>query len=84
MQKQVTRDSLLVAGVANLKEFGYSAVTKENILTDYLYASFFEGMLKDNKGIAPNIDKAIDGLMKECNKTIARGIKDPPKARGKK
>lgn len=81
--KEVTRDSLLVAGVVNLKEFGYPTVNKENILTNYVFASFFMRMLKDNKGITPHIDKELKGLIAECEKTIAKGIKDPQQAKVK-
>lgn len=79
--KTVIRDSLLVAGVANLKEFGYPSCTKDNILTDYVYAKFFLGMLKENKGIAANLDAEIDGLIAECEKAVAKGMGKGKKAK---
>jgi len=44
------RDKIIAAGVANLKEFGYPSVDKDNILTDYIYSSFFKQMLEGNLG----------------------------------
>lgn len=59
------RDQLLRAGVRNLKEFGYPNVTKENILTDYVFKKFFKGMLEDNKGKSARHDPVIEQLLKE-------------------
>lgn len=59
------RKKLIDAGVANLKEFGYAACNKENILTDTVYKAFFVSMLKDNKGFRPDIDLVIDSLISE-------------------
>lgn len=60
---KVTRETMLAAGVKNLKEFGYPAVTKENILTDYLFSKFFKSMLEDNKG--QGADAVIEALILE-------------------
>jgi hypothetical protein len=57
------RERLIAAGVKNLKEFGYSEVTNENILTDEVYGEFFNSMLRDNKGHSTRIDKVIDELL---------------------
>ncbi len=58
------REKLLMAGVNNLKEFGYPEVTKENILTDLIYSGFFKSMLNDNKGKAGNkVDAVINNLL---------------------
>ncbi len=58
-----TRDKLLAAGVRNLKEFGYHGVTKDNILTDYVFSAFFKSMLKENLGAGA--DKEIKALLAE-------------------
>lgn len=56
---------LLSSGVKNLKEFGYSEVTIENILTDDVYSQFFSSMLNDNLGNGKQIDEAINELQTE-------------------
>ncbi len=43
----VSRESLIAAGVRNLKEFGYPSVNTENILTDMVFSKFFASMLED-------------------------------------
>ena len=74
------RSKLIAAGVRNLKEFGYPKCDEKNILTDYLYASFFIKMLVDNKGHGVELDRAIEGLIVECRATIDKGMdKDKPK-----
>lgn len=61
------RNKLIEAGVRNLHEFGYPTCNAKNILTDRVYAAFFERMLEDNKGKAgPVIDAEIDKLLAEC------------------
>lgn len=62
------RYKLISQGVSNLKEFGYPAVNRDNILTDTVFKKFFEGMLKENKGISPDYDPVIDELLKEIQK----------------
>lgn len=42
-----TRHHLLMAGVRNLKEFGYPDVSIQNVATDPLYRKFFRKMLID-------------------------------------
>ena len=39
--------SLIAAGVRNLKEYGYPGINEDNIMTDRIYASFFASMLDD-------------------------------------
>lgn len=68
------KDKLIAAGVKNLRDFGYANCNDKNILTDYIYASFFMRMLQDNKGRSKLVDKAIDELLAECQKTVAKGI----------
>lgn len=65
MTNEQIREHLLIAGVNNLKEFGYPYVTTETILTDVIYAGFFKSMLKDNKGNGKQIDEVIDQLLSE-------------------
>ena len=61
----VLRKQLIAAGVKNLQEFGYPTCNETNILTDYVFKKFFLSMLKENKGIRPDIDKEIKILEKE-------------------
>jgi hypothetical protein len=59
-------DKLIAAGVKNLRDFGYPGCNKDNILTDEIYRMFFASMLKDNRGVAADVDKAIDSLLVKC------------------
>jgi len=63
MTKEYIESMLIKAGVKNLKEFGYPDVNEKNILTDYIYKSFFKSMLEDNKGNSKEIDEVIDELL---------------------
>ena len=63
MTTEQIKEKLVIAGIKNLKEFGYPDVTKETILTDEIYKEFFKSMLKENKGNGSQIDKAIDELL---------------------
>lgn len=60
MNQQVI-DKLIENGVKNLQEYGYPAVTKENILTDMIYGAFFKRMLKEAKG--NGIDDEVEDLL---------------------
>ena len=62
------RDKLIVAGVRNLREFGYPSCNDKNIITDFLYKEFFIVMLRDNLG--KGYDKQIMALLKECNAVL--------------
>ena len=64
------RESLLLAGVRNLKEFGYGAVNTTNILTDMVFARFFKSMLEDNLGNGAAYDKEINALIVEIEKVL--------------
>jgi len=69
MTNQEIRSKLIIAGVSNLKEFGYPQADKQNILTDEIYSQFFLNMLKENKGQSTGqVDKVIDALIAELNK----------------
>lgn len=61
----VLRKQLISAGVKNLREFGYQTCNETNILTDYIFKKFFLSMLKENKGLRPDIDSEIKALEKE-------------------
>jgi len=64
------KQSLLKNGVTNLKEFGYSDCTIDNIMTDEIYSAFFESMLLENKGHSIAIDTAIKELLQELNVVV--------------
>lgn len=64
------RASLISSGVKNLKEYGYSSVTEENIATDKVYRAFFISMLKSNLhketgSLGKKVDVEIEKLLKE-------------------
>lgn len=65
MTTKKIKEKLLLNGVKNLKEFGYTMVDTENILTDMVYSQFFSSMLNDNFGFDKDIDKAITELQTE-------------------
>jgi hypothetical protein len=69
MTKPEIRDALLKAGVKNLKEWGYPAVTKENILTDRIYKAFFKGMLEadENVGLGKDVEEVRLQLLREVS-----------------
>jgi len=53
---------LLAAGVRNLKEFGYPSVDEYNIITDRVYARFFERMLEEHKGNKAEVDHLLSEI----------------------
>ncbi len=53
-----TRQSLINAGVRNMKEFGYPSVTADNILTDMVFSRFFASLLE----CYPHIPEAVQLL----------------------
>ena len=63
MTNEQVKEHLLKAGVKNLKQFGYTKVTTETILTDEVYKEFFKSMLKDNLGNVKQIDEVINQLL---------------------
>lgn len=58
---------ILEAGVKNLKTFGYSNATTENILTDEIYKEFFKEMLNSNIGKSPDSDAVINELLTQIS-----------------
>lgn len=67
MSSDAIKDRLVIAGVRNLKEFGYPNVTAGNILTDEVYAAFFASMLKENLG--QGADAEINDLLKQIGES---------------
>ena len=66
LDKKIVRESLIAAGVKNLKEFGYPSVDEKNIFTDTVYVLMFQSMLRDNLSRStPIIDEVINDLLKE-------------------
>jgi hypothetical protein len=65
MTNEQIREHLLKAGVKNLKEFGYTEVTTETILTDEVYKMFFKSMLEENLGNGKQVDEVINQLLSE-------------------
>ena len=61
----MAREHLIAAGVRNLKEFGYPAVTTENIMTDQVYRRFFKAMLEGNLGDPRFNDGQLRALIAE-------------------
>lgn len=69
MSNEEIKNHLLKAGVKNLKEYGYSEVTTDNILTDEIYSEFFKSMLEENLGSSFQVDDVIKELISKI-KTI--------------
>jgi len=65
MTNEQIREHLLKAGIKNLKEFGYSEVTTETILTDEVYKEFFKSMLEENLGNGKQVDEVINQLLSD-------------------
>ena len=65
MTNEQIKEHLLKAGVKNLKQFGYSEVTTETILTDEVYKEFFKSMLEENLGNDKQVDEVIEQLLSE-------------------
>lgn len=57
-------DKLIEAGVARLRHFGFTNVTKENILSDEVYRYFLLRYTAILKGKNKELDKQIDLFMK--------------------
>ncbi len=63
------QESLIHAGVKNLRSFGYPSCNRQNIMTDMVFGRFFEDMLKENLGHSKAHDEAINGLLAELAKS---------------
>lgn len=69
MTDEQLRQKLIEAGVKNLKTFGYPSANSENILTDYVYRSFFKPMLEeDSNRVTKQLIKVCDGLLADIEK----------------
>jgi hypothetical protein len=66
------RETLISAGVGNLRQFGYPTCDSENILTDLIFSAFFVQMLKENKGAGDKIDAEIDAIIAEIELSQSR------------
>lgn len=62
------RESLINGGVRNLREFGYPSCDADNILTDYIYAKFFDRMLEEHQGN----EKEVGELRAEISKSTSK------------
>ena len=60
--------TLIDAGVKNLKEYGYPCVNKENIVTDLIYGAFFKSMLISTM----NGTKHSDVIQRACASLIEK------------
>jgi len=67
MERSKIRKNILEAGVKNLKTFGYSNATTENILTDKIYKEFFKEMLNSNIGESSDSDAVINELLTQIS-----------------
>lgn len=65
----MSEQHLIAAGVRNLREFGYPAVTAANILTDQVYRKFFKAMLEGNLGDPRFNDGQLRALIAKINAT---------------
>jgi hypothetical protein len=62
----ILREKLIMAGVKNLKDYGYPSCSPENIMTDQIYKAFFASMLRDNMGkVSPSVDAEIRRMLAE-------------------
>lgn len=78
MENNKIRQVLINNGIKNLNEFGYPDVNEHNLLTDLIYASFFQSMLKQSREIATSksmndIVSEIDALLFEVENNLING-----------
>lgn len=73
MTVQEIKQSLINAGIKNLKEFGYPDVNAENIINDEVYSKFFLSMLKENLGYGVKINTAIKELINQIEEKHGKG-----------
>jgi hypothetical protein len=72
-----TRDFIIASSVRALKEFGYSTVSEDNILTDPIFSAFFKSHLQDaldDLERAPVLSKKVDALKSEITNLIAECV----------
>lgn len=63
---------LIEAGICNLKEFGYPAVTANNILTDMIYSQVFKRMLEETKSEANPCFAQGAAIIASCDLLLAK------------
>jgi len=66
-ERNEIQNTLIRAGIKNLKAWGYEMATFDNIMTDDVLKAFFRAMLTDNLGHGKNIDEAINKLIDEID-----------------
>ena len=64
-QKPSIKSKLLQQGVKKLKQFGFTNVTKKNILTDDIYRLYFTKMLHLNQEHCIQVTKEIDVILRK-------------------
>jgi len=71
------RDFIIASEVRALKEFGYSTVSEDNILTDPIFSAFFklhlQDALADLEGAGVR-SKKVDALKSEITKLLAECV----------
>jgi hypothetical protein len=71
------RDFIIASEVRDLKKFGYSTVSEDNILTDPIFSAFFKSHLQDAladlEGM-PVRSKKVGALKSEITKLIAECV----------
>lgn len=63
--KAEVRASLIRNGAKNCRKFGFKHCDESNLLTDTVYAGFFESMLRDNMGVYPIVDEVANEILNE-------------------
>ena len=62
----VLRDALIKSGVSSLKK-SYPGVSKDNLLTDYIYRHFFKSGLEELLEKQPQLKPEIEALIAEID-----------------
>lgn len=65
------RTKYIQAGIKNLNEYGYTGVTPQNIMTDYILANFFRSMLEEPENrLTIQLKRVADSLIAEIDKNL--------------
>ena len=71
MSRNNIQTQLIKAGIKALKEYGYPNVTEDNIISDYIYSSFFRELLYRSKDLHGGIlNKDIELLVTEIENQL--------------
>lgn len=74
---QAARERVIARGVEACHEFGWPAVTKENILTDRVYSMFFRGTLVDSlRGHGTRADQVLQSIIDDIDAAQASPAED--------